>query len=212
MSVTKRYHTVGLVARLKPLHNGAQLMLESACENAEHVKIGIGSSNRYDLRNPFTAEESAAMVHACLRPKYTNYENMYVPDFGHLNPAYQDGQQWRHYIKEHFGKLDAFITGNDYVANLLKGDYHVILPASLIPRENWTKVKATQVRYEMAAGKSNNWKSLVPPTVAQYLEEHHLVERFCQEFGLQTIAAVNNAHDAAREKSVREEQKHTWGD
>ena len=204
------FHTVGLVARLKPLHNGAQLMLESACENAEHVKIGIGSSNRYDLRNPFTAEESAAMVHACLRPKYTNYEIMYVPDFGHLDPAYHDGQQWRRYIKEHFGKLDAFITGNDYVANLLKGDYHVILPASLIPRENWTKVKATQVRYKMATG--DNWKPLVPSAVALYLEEHHLIDRFCQEFGLQTIAAVNNARDGAREISACEEQKHTWGD
>ena len=210
MDKQKRFSAIGIVARLKPLHNGAELMLEAACENADHVIIGIGSSNRYDLRNPFTAEESEAMVHACLQPKYTNYKIIYVPDFGHLDPAYRDGQKWRCYIKENFSPLDAFISGNDYVVNLLKEDYQIIHPASLIPRKMWIKLHATQVRYEMARG--NNWKQFVPARVAEYFETNKLVDRFRREFGLQTLQEVHGIQEAAKEKSALEEQKHSWGE
>ena len=47
----------GIVARFKPVHKGHAAVLEALCERSEHVYIGIGSSNRYNLRNPFTKEE-----------------------------------------------------------------------------------------------------------------------------------------------------------
>ena len=177
---------VGFVARFKPLHNGA-VVLEEICKQSEHLIIGIGSSNKYNLRNPFTAEESHGMVDAYLKPRASNYSVIYVPDFGHI-PGYADGQKWREYVITHFGQLDAFITSNDYVAGLLQGDYPIVHPASLLPPERQFKLKATQVRYEMASG--GDWRSLVPPEVAQYLESNGLVERFRREFGLATIAEL----------------------
>ena len=42
--------TIGLIGRFKPLHLGASVLLESACEKAEKVIIGIGSSNKYNIR------------------------------------------------------------------------------------------------------------------------------------------------------------------
>jgi nicotinamide-nucleotide adenylyltransferase len=180
----KKLETVGLIARFKPLHNGGAVMLETLCENAAHVKIGLGSCNKYNARNPFTAEESKGMVDAFLSPKYSNYSCIYVPDFGHI-PEFRDGQRWKQEILNLFGGLDAFVTGNQYVAELLENDYKIIHPSELIPSEKWDKTRGTMVRVEMAKG--GDYKRLVPDAVADYLEQYQLVERFRKEFGLETL-------------------------
>ena len=208
-NITKKYHTVGLVARLKPLHIGARAMLEAACENAEHVKIGIGSCNRYDLRNPFTKEESADMVNAILQHLYSNYEILFIPDFAHLDEKFHDGKKWMEFVTTTYGTLDAFITGNDYVKELLLDKYPIIHPAKLIPTEKRIICKATHVRYLMALG--DTWRNLVPNEVQNYLDQHHLVERFRKEFGLQTIFYVNDSVKTRLYETAGEEQKHTWG-
>ncbi len=200
--MTETLGRVGFIARFKPLHNGA-IVLEEICKQTGHLIIGIGSSNKYNLRNPFTAEESHGMIDAYLKPRASNYSVIYVPDFGHI-PCNEDGQKWRQYVKEHFGELDAFLASNDYVAGLLSPDYKIIHPASFVPIEKQLKVRATEVRYEMATG--GDWKSLVPPEVAQYLEQNKLVERFRREFGLATIAELSGreywlSEDSAREKA-----------
>ncbi|MDO8516897.1 MAG: adenylyltransferase/cytidyltransferase family protein [Nanoarchaeota archaeon] len=68
---------VGLIGRFKPVHNGAALMLETVCEKAESVIIGIGSSNKYNARNPFLPEESEEMVRLVLE-KFSNQKNPLV--------------------------------------------------------------------------------------------------------------------------------------
>jgi hypothetical protein len=42
------------------------------------------------------------------------------------------------------------------------------------------------VRRRMARGE--DWRSLVPPRIARYLDERALVDRFRREFGLATLA------------------------
>ena len=84
----------GLIARFKPLHNGAALMLEQVCMQADHVIIGIGSCNKYNARNPFTADESRAMVDLYLRQRFSNYEFINVLDYGQIQ-AYKNGRRWR---------------------------------------------------------------------------------------------------------------------
>lgn len=200
----KKLGKVGLIGRFKPLHNGAYVMLEAACEQADKVIIGIGSSNKYNLRNPFTAKESEEMIHAALS-KYTNYSIIHIPDFAHI-PEYRDGQKWKEFILEKFGSLDYFISGNTYVGELLRDDYNIIHPATIIPREKQVKLKATKVRIEMALG--NNWKPLVPESIAEYLENNKLVERFRKEFGLQTIALLSIQKINAPENEL-EERLHT---
>jgi nicotinamide mononucleotide adenylyltransferase len=177
----------GLVGRFKPLHLGAGVLLEEACEQAEHLTIGIGSCNKYNLRNPFTADESEAMIKEFLTPKYNNFTIIKIPDFAHI-PEYADGNKWRETIKETFGNLDFFITGNDYVTKLLCGDYRIMPPFIFIPKEKQIKLKATLVRVEMA--RYGDWKSLMPEKVAHYLEKNGLVDRFREEFGLQTLASL----------------------
>ncbi len=197
--------TVGVIGRFKPLHNGGAVMLETLCENADLVKIGIGSSNRYNARNPFTAEESKEMIDRLLSKKYSNYEFIFVQDFGHI-PEYSDGQKWKQSIVEQYGKLDCFVTGNEYVASLLESNYKIIHPGDLIPEDKQVRLRATEVRVEMA--RFGDWKKLVPNEVSDYLEANGLVERFKKEFGLETLAKLAENENLSSFESKEKEKSH----
>ena len=177
---------IGLIGRFKPLHNGNSALLESACENSSQVLIGIGSSNRYDLINPFTAIETEGMIRAVLSPNYSNFEIFYIPDF-------RDDEKWRNDVREKFGNLDYFVSGNQYVAQILKESYRILHPFELIPEERQLKLNSTEVRIEIAKGEQ--WKDLVPAIVAEYLENSGLIERFRREFGEQTLFYPRNKFD-----------------
>lgn len=175
-----RVTRVGMIARWKPVHLGHQAVLEALCERADEVRIGIGSSNRYDARNPFTAEETRAMLELALRGR-SNWRLDLVEDLGH-------GPRWRAMVVERFGPLDLFVTANAYVKELLERDYPVVHPSRLVPRERWVAVDGTAVRLAMARGEA--WQRLVPPATAAFLVERGLVERFRREFGLETLAGA----------------------
>ena len=56
-------------------------VLRALCGGAGHVLIGVGSSNRYNFRNPFTLAETESMLRLAL-PEFSNYEFIPVPDLG----------------------------------------------------------------------------------------------------------------------------------
>jgi nicotinamide-nucleotide adenylyltransferase len=167
-----------MVARWRPVHLGQAPVLRALCDRATTALIGIGSSNRYNARNPFTIEEIADMIRLVLADR-TNYQLVPVPDL-------DDGPRWRTMVLELFGSLDLFVTDNPYVAGLLGASYRVIRPVALVPVEERAAIDGTQVRHEMARG--DGWRDLVPLDVAAYISEHGLDERFRREFGLETLA------------------------
>ena len=167
-----------MIARWKPVHTGHATVLEALTDRADRVTIGIGSSNRYDASNPFTAAETVEMIRIALAGR-ANYRLAGIPDLGH-------GPRWRRMVLELLGPLDLFVTANPYVRDLLRDDYPVVHPAWLVPKERHVAVDGTMVRRRMARGE--NWRELVPPAVADYLDRRHLVDRFVREFGPATIA------------------------
>ncbi|MFH0798157.1 MAG: hypothetical protein V1906_01970 [Candidatus Woesearchaeota archaeon] len=200
----KKYESLGLIGRFKPLHIGGELMLKAVCGNAEKVVIGIGSCNKYNMRNPFTPEETKDMIEAVLAPCYSNYSVVFIPDFAHM-PEYADGQRWKQEIVGKFGKLEVFVSGNDYVSDLLKDDYCIIKPTELIAPEDHVFMKSTMVRIAMAKGE--DYRSMVPAQVSEYMERNGLVERFRKEFGLQTLVSLTD-YKIGRE-SKEAERLHT---
>ena len=205
MSATKPYHRIGTVGRFKPLHNGGVALLEALCDQAEEVIIGIGSCNKYDHRNPFTAEETKEMIDAFLKTSFSNYSFRFIPDYGHL-PQYKDGQRWKDEIKVQFGDIDLFVSGDQYVLKLLQDVYSVQESYLLVPEEKRIPCRGTHVRREMAKG--DGWKPFVPLEVAKYLEEHKLIARFRKEFGLETIAEILQQPDALHSENAEEEYRH----
>lgn len=155
-------------------------MLDAVCARARRVLIGIGSSNRYDLRNPFTAEESAIMIRRALAGR-TNFELFAVPDLG-------DPPRWRAMVRAAFGPLDAFVCANRLVAELVSSVYPLRHPLEFVPPARRVPVDGTRVRLALARGE--DWESLVPPAVADFMKARRLPERFRREFGLETLAAA----------------------
>lgn len=186
---------VGLIGRFKPLHNGNSTLLEAACESSDKVLIGIGSSNKYDLRNPFTAQESEEMINSVLSKRFSNYSFIYIPDFG-------NDKKWGNEVLTHFRNLDYFITGNAYTSEILKDSYKIIHPFDLVPEYRQSELNSSKVRIEIA--RNGNWKELVPAPVANYLEQNKLIERFTREFGKQTLEYKDHKfHRSAEEEKMR---------
>jgi len=171
---------IAMIARWKPVHLGQAPVLRGLCASAEHAIIGIGSSNRYDVRNPFTAAETAEMIRLVLAER-DNYEIVEVPDL-------DDGPRWRAMVVGMLGELDLFVTDNPYVAWLMETIYEVLRPIRLVAPEDQVPVDGTAVRQRLARGEE--WQELVPREVAAYIENNGLDERFRREFGLETLAAA----------------------
>lgn len=178
MDPKKSFHHIGMVARWRPVHLGHVPVLQGLCAKADHAFIGIGSANRYNARNPFTLSETIDMIRLVLEDR-DNYTLIPVDDL-------DDGPRWRLMILDIFEPLDAFVTANPYVANLMSGDYDVLHPIALVPDEARVRVDGTMVRRAMARG--DDWRALVPDEVASYIRMHQLDDRFRREFGLETLA------------------------
>ncbi|MEW6085473.1 MAG: adenylyltransferase/cytidyltransferase family protein [Chloroflexota bacterium] len=176
----KLYSRIGMIARWKPVHLGHAAVLRAVCSSGEEALIGIGSSNRYNARNPFRLEETRDMIQLVLA-EFSNYRIIPVPDL-------DDGPRWRVMVKEVFGELDVFVTENPYVTSLLKDDYRVIRPVELIPPRERVPAEGSAVRRAMARGEE--WESLVPRVVAEYIKSNKLDIRFREEFGLETLAMM----------------------
>lgn len=196
---------VGVVARWRPVHVVHAALLEALCDRSSqaggdgHVGpgeliIGLGSSNRYDARNPFTAEETRAMLEAVLAGR-RGWRIVDVPDLGH-------GPRWAELVGGLFGPLDLFVTANPYVASLLGPRYALAHPRELIPPHRRAPVSGSVVRRAMARGEP--WRHLVPPPVAALIDE----ARFRREFGLQTLAD-ELAGPAERTPTLDEERAST---
>jgi len=196
---------VGVVGRFKPLHIGAALMLDTLCQKSEYVKIGIGSTNKYNARNPFTPEETRDMIDLYLKPRFSNYEIFFIPDFAHIS-GNSDGIPWKNYVLQTYGTLDNFVSGNPYVASLLKSNYNIIHPADVIHISKQFRMSGTMVRMAMATG--NDYKQMVPPSVAEYLDKNKLVQRFRNEFGLVTLESLSEDSWSGSE-DIYKEKNHT---
>jgi nicotinamide-nucleotide adenylyltransferase len=166
-----------MVARWQPVHRGHVPVLRALCDRASQAIVGIGSSNRYNLRNPFTLEETSDMIRLVLAGR-GNYTLIPVPDL-------DDGPRWRVMVMDLFGPLDLFVTANPYVSSLLAADYRAIKPVELVPADERVAIDGTMVRKEMARG--NGWRELVPDEVAGYIVTRRLDDRFRRDFGLQTL-------------------------
>ena len=73
----------------------------------------------------------------------------------------------------------------DINALILKQD-DFMNPLEIIPENLQFCASGTMVRVAMAKGEA--WEHLVPDSAVDYIKKHDLTNRFCKEFGLETIA------------------------
>ncbi len=173
----RRAGRIGFVARFRPPHLAHAAILAALAREAETLVVGIGSSNRRDLDNPFTGEETADLLRPLLPEGRFEL---------HLLPDLYDGPRWAAMVRERFGEIDRFVTANPYVRSLVEGFWTVEHPLALLAPSERVAVDGKAVRRAMARGE--DWARLVPPEVARALRTQGLVRRFREEFGLETLA------------------------
>ncbi|MFC1723960.1 hypothetical protein ACFL0V_07530, partial [Nanoarchaeota archaeon] len=161
--------------------------------------IGIGSSNKYNVRNPFTADETTDMLNIALN-RHSNFTLLHIPDFGHTG---EEGTgRWIDCVRDTYPPIDTFVCGNPYVVELLSPHYQIIHHDQVT--DDKIEMKGTRVRHELAKGA--DYKSLLSPEVTGYLEDNDLVVRFRGEFGEQTLAEFSST---ATPESLEDEYQHT---
>lgn len=173
----RRTGRIGFVARFRPPHLGHAAILAALAREAESLVVGIGSSNRRDVDNPFTGEETAELLRLLLPEARAEL---------HLLPDLYDGPLWAAMVRERFGEIGLFVTANPYVRTLVEGFWTVEHPLSLLDPAERVAIDGKAVRSAMARGEE--WARLVPPEVARALRARGLVRRFREEFGLETLA------------------------
>ena len=175
-----RYGTLGLIGKFQPPHKGHERLLDACLRNADRLLVGVGTREHRDPVRPFDPVEIAQMLETILRPRGAQYRLIEIPDYGHL-PEYADGSRWHEHVKRTYAGVDAIVTGNPYVRQLLVPDFRIITPDELIGPSDREPICGSLVRSMMALNKG--WESYIPYSVMLYIHNQGLDERLRQEFG-----------------------------
>lgn len=153
--------------RTQPPHVGHIRMLENACKKADFVTIGIGSSNKLNSSNPYTADERRLMLDYSLRDLgISNYDFVNVPDF-------EDDSNWVNYILTNCGltSKSSIVSGNDWVKQIFEPNYSVIHPFEIIPEVEIEDISATRLRDMIRAENSNGFQRYAALGTQYYFEQ-----------------------------------------
>lgn len=155
--------------RFQPFHNGHLSALRQLLAEFDEVILAIGSAqDGYTCKNPFTASERWEMVYRVV--KSLNLVGrvwiLPVPDIN-MPPA------WTAYTLSLVPRVDAVASGNPQILYLFEWLGFKVKKIMLVEPERY---HGTRIRNLMLAG-SDEWRELVPPEVAEYIDEIRGVER-----------------------------------
>jgi len=204
----KVFNRVVTIMRANPPHVNHTAMLRELCGKSVRVKLNLGSSNKFDKKNPFRIEEREDMMRLALRD-YGNFDLLRLPDVG-------DDDEWFKNLCEINGNFTEILSNNDYDLKIYRehqykagheGDekhrkYDIIHPIDVIEKDKMMYVKGgilqdgaifipvkkplyvsgTFVRAAMV--NDWNWENFVDSEVAKYIKKNGLVARireFCPE-------------------------------
>ncbi|ACB40355.1 nicotinamide-nucleotide adenylyltransferase [Pyrobaculum neutrophilum] len=154
-----------LVGRFQPLHWGHVKAVEWLLSQHDEVVIAIGSADKaFTPDNPFTPGERIEMFRRHFGPD-RRLLFCTVPDTN--GPSSIWGAYLRHWCPPHH----VVYSNNPWVAISLR---HWGVEVRGHP--HFGDYSATAVRQLMAKG-DDSWRALVPPAVAQYIDEIGGVER-----------------------------------
>jgi len=136
---------VVVLGRFQPVHKGHALMIQAAdswrTENAseERLIIAIGSSNQPpSIRNPWSSEERAAMLHAWLDSAGIEATIVTIPDI-------EDPPRWVSHAEKYHGGAGSIFTTDVGTAELYESSGWPVIMGGLEHRESYEgwRVRAT---------------------------------------------------------------------
>lgn len=160
--------TALFVGRFQPFHKAHLADIKKILEECDEVIIGIGSSQESNTpENPFSTKERIEMIEIVLTEEgITKFTMFPIPDAG-------DDKKWVEHVITLVPEFSVVYSGNDWTIECFKKyekkNYNVV-KIDLIPGINSTTVRDRIIKDE-------DWKSLVPEKIVEYIEKIDGVER-----------------------------------
>lgn len=148
------------IGRFQPFHNGHLAIVKQMERECDVLMIGVGSAQIQRIPdNPFSGGERITMIRKVMEAEgISDYEIYPIPDI-HCYP------EWPHYIHSMLPSFDRVYARSSVVKKLMGNIDVELVDIEAFNRDIW---KGTLVREKMYDGVE--WKHLVPPSVADYIE------------------------------------------
>ena len=151
------------VGRFQPFHKGHLEVIKKIVKEVDELVIIVGSSQySHRLDNPFTAGERITMIRMALEEEGIQLSRIWIIPV----PDVHQHALWVSQIVGYSPKFDVAYANEALTRRLFMEAGFRVEPMPLIKREVYF---ATEIRKRMLAGE--NWKELVPSSVASFIEE-----------------------------------------
>jgi len=152
-----------LVGRFQPFHKGHLEVTKKILKEADELVIIVGSSQySHRLDNPFTAGERITMIRKALQEEDIQLSRIWIIPV----PDIHQHALWVSQIVGYSPKFDVVYANEPVTSRLFMEAGFRVESMPFIKREVYL---ATEIRKRMLAGE--NWKELVPSSVAEFIEE-----------------------------------------
>lgn len=157
------------VGRFQPFHLGHLDAIQNILEEVEEIVIVIGSSQySHNIHNPFTAGERLVMIRNALEEANVDFTRIWVvpvPDV-HLH------MMWVSAVEGYTPKFQIVYSNEPLTRRLFMEAGYKVKNIPLFERQIYS---STTVRERIVA--DENWRSLVPKSVADFITEIDGVNR-----------------------------------
>jgi nicotinamide-nucleotide adenylyltransferase len=151
------------VGRFQPFHKGHLEVIKNIMDEVDELVIIVGSSQySHRLDNPFTAGERIIMIRRALDEEGIQLSRIWIIPV----PDVHQHSLWVSQIVGYSPKFDVVYTNEPLTSRLFSEAGFRVESMPFIKREVYL---ATEIRKRMLAGE--NWKELVPSSVAEFIEE-----------------------------------------
>ena len=158
------------VGRFQPFHKGHLEAIKEVLDEIEELVIVIGSAQySHNINNPFTAGERLVMIRHALQEAGIEYSKLWivpVPDV-HLHML------WVSALEGYTPRFNVVYSNEPLTRRLFTEAGYRVKSVRFFDRKIFT---STLVRERML--KDQNWTTLVPKSVAEFINEIDGVNRF----------------------------------
>jgi len=163
--------------RFQPIHWGHISVIRWALQQVDELIVAVGTAQEsHTVVNPFTSGERVVMIREALKEVGVELGRVYIIPV----PDILMNSVWPYYVQMYVPKFQYGVARNPLVLRLFKdAGLKVLIP----PPYDRVKYSSTRIRKMILAG-SDEWRDLVPKSVASFIDEVRGAERLREIIGV----------------------------
>ena len=194
--------TALLIGRFQPFHFGHLYLIKKALSVSDRLFIGIGSSNRTDVKNPLNWRVRKKMLKKVIDKEKLNGK---IKEIIPLKDFFND-EKWLNNVVKKTGGFDVVVGNNNWVNRIMKNGGKKIMRVPYYKRYLY---EGEKIRRLMNEGK--RWESRVPKYLVEEINKE-LGKIRCQHVVIGgTFDHFHKGHEALIKKAINSGSKVTLG-